>query len=193
MWIQLFTFCCFIALTACSSTLPPRFVLERNMGDFSYRRYQNVIDIEFPIPGYAAQGHTAMYRGLREGNIFFALAFVTVYEQSAGLVATIREQLLTLDSYELDVVRQEGEYLWRLQGDQKSWLLWVSNKHLIKLGVSSTGNIPEILIEEYTDIYPSDLDEEGHAREGVSSAGPPRGEEEEELEVPSSLREGAPR
>ena len=54
--------------------------------------------------------------------------------------------------------------------------------------------MPEDVADTYLDLYPSDLDEHGRAEEGAASAGASQTQEEEEgeLELPSSLREGAP-
>lgn len=178
---------------ACAPNIPPRFVLERDIDDLAYRRYQHVLDVEFLVPDNPAEGHTATYVRRGAGDVVFATAFVTVYEKSAALTAAIREQIEELGTYDVAVVKREGEWMWELRGEAP-WLLWVSGRYLVKLGGPAGGEIPEELIEAYADLYPSDLDEHGRAREGTASAGNIQSEEEaEELGMPQSLREGAPR
>lgn len=182
---------------ACGLTLPPRYVVERDVGELAYRRYQHVLDVELPIEGNVAEGHTATYLRRREGEqIGLATAFVTVYTQAPSLSEEIFERLEDLASYELSTVKVEGEWVWRLAGDEATWFLWVSGRHLVKLGVPVDRELPEELADTYLDLYPSDLGENGRAREGTASAGSSATQRDEELgetEMPSSLREGAPR
>jgi len=185
------------SLFACGPTLPPRYVVERDVGELAYRRYQHVLDVEMPLEGNAAEGHTATYLRRREGEqVGLATAFVTVYAQAPSLAEEIFDRLEELASYELSTVKVEGEWVWRLAGDEATWFLWVSGRHLVKLGVPALRELPEELAETYLDLYPSDLGENGRAREGTASAGASatrREEESSETEMPSSLREGAPR
>ncbi|MEZ4248213.1 MAG: hypothetical protein R3B99_08250 [Polyangiales bacterium] len=119
---------------------------------------------------------------------------MTVYAQAASLAEEVYERLEELASYELETVKVEGEWVWRLEGDEATWVLWVSGNHLVKLGVPVGRELPEELAEAYLDLYPSDLGENGRAREGTASAGSSAAQREEdgEMDVPTSLREGAP-
>ncbi|HJL01181.1 MAG TPA: hypothetical protein RMH85_16140 [Polyangiaceae bacterium LLY-WYZ-15_(1-7)] len=186
-----------LAGTACGRDLPPRFVVERDVGDFAYRRYQRVLDVEFPVPENPAEGHTATYvQRTRDGrDVILATAFVTVYEQAPSLSSEVRDRLDELGSYDVVVEKNEGEWMWRLDSGELPWLLWVSGRYLVKLGGPPGGAIPEELVETYADLYPSDLNEHGRAREGAASHGASAASDEgedPELEMPSSLREGAP-
>jgi hypothetical protein len=186
------------ALYGCGSSLPARFVVERDVGELRYRRYQKVLDVEFPIEGNAAVGHTASYVQRGTGHeVHFATAFVTVYEKGASLAAEVRERLDTLGTYELSVGDLEGEYVWWLDGGSDRWALWVSDRYLVKLGAPRGEEIPEDLAETYTDLYPSDLDEHGRAREGTGSHGLSERQVEDRqsdrLDDPRFLEEGAPR
>lgn len=182
---------------ACGPSLPTRYVVERDMGDMRYRRYQKVLDVEFPVEGNAAVGHTASY--VRRGtgrDISFATAFVTAYDQPAALVSEVRERLDSLGTYEVSVGELEGEHVWWLDGGGDRWALWVSERYIVKLGAPRGEEIPEDLAEEYTDLYPSDLDENGHAEDGAASGGfsaRQQEERDEQLDIPRHLREGAPR
>lgn len=196
---------------ACGTTLPARYVVERPVGELSFRRYQRVLDVEFPVQGRDAVGHTASYvlrestdapASSRSANVRFATAFVTVYSEAAGLTAEVREHLDSLGSYEVEPRDLSGWVLW-LEGQDggDDWALWVSNQHLVKIGGShvrdAEGDIEEsveALITAYQEVYPSDLDEHGHAEEGTGSFGPSRQQREDQgdMELPRHLREGAP-
>ncbi|MEM9192593.1 MAG: hypothetical protein AAGF12_25685 [Myxococcota bacterium] len=186
-----------LAVGGCGGSLPERYVLERDVGDYSYRRYQKVLDVEFPIEGNAAVGHTASYvHRDRTRDVTFATAFVTVYEKPRGLTAEIRTRLNTLGTYDVTVGELEGEHVWWLDGGDDAWAMWVSGQYLVKLGAPRGEDIPSDVADDYTDLYPSDLDERGRAREGTSSYGPASLDDEEgdeELDIPQHLREDAPR
>ena len=182
-------------LCACGASRPTRFVLERDVADLSYRRYQRVLDVEVPIEGNAGVGHTATYvRRGRGRSVTVATAFVTVYAHPASVTAEVGERLRDLGAYEITVVERAGDYVWKLESDD-GWLVWVSGRYMVKLGGPPGEEPPEGLVEEYMDLYPSDLDENGKARSGTESAGfshqtqiERRGED-----MPEHLREGTPR
>jgi hypothetical protein len=168
--------CLTVGLTAsllgCGPKLPARYVIESDIDGYAYRRYQQVLDVELPIEGNAAVGHTATY--VRGGStVRVAPVFVTTYERAAGLTETVRQRLRGMDDYSLDVAKVSGEYLWRMRGQAGDlWVVWVSDRHLAKVGApEGEAEVPPELIEAYLDLYPSDLDAQGHAREGRSSAG----------------------
>jgi len=183
-------------LCACGAAVPTRYVVERDVAGLSYRRYQRVLDIEVPVEGNAAVGHTATYvkRG-RGRSVSVATAFVTVYTRAASLSAEVGERLRDLGAYEITVVERAGDYMWRLEGAEDGWLVWVSGRHMVKLGGPPGEMPPEELIETYVDLYPSDLGENGKARSGTASAGFSRQTEIERRgeEMPDHLREGTPR
>lgn len=182
-------------LAGCAPALPARLVVEHDLGAYSYRRYQRTLDVEFVIEGNAAVGHTATYVRRHGDHPLLATAFVTVYDHAAGLSAELLERLESLGTYDRSVVRVSGEWVHKLSAGDESWLVWTSGVHLVKLGAPNGRDMPEDVADTYLDLYPSDLDEHGHAREGTSSAGPSQTqhEEEGELDLPSNLREGAPR
>ena len=78
------------ALPGCGPSIPTRFVLERDVDGWAYRRYQRVLDVELAIEGNPAVGHTATYvrRASRTSDqVPFANVFVSVYERPEGLAA----------------------------------------------------------------------------------------------------------
>lgn len=184
-----------LLLVACGGALPPRFVLERDLGAFVYRRYQKVLDVEIVIEGNPAVGHTATYvRRDRGRAVAFSTAFVSVYEHAKGLAEETREQLKELASYELSVVALEGDYVHRLDGGGERWAIWVSGNHLVKIGAPAGEDFPEELAAAYLDVYPSDLLENGKARADTPSAGPSRAQLAERAEEANTIqREGTGR
>jgi hypothetical protein len=187
------------ALLGCSNTLPPRYVIERDLDGFIYRRYQKTLDIELAIAGNEATGHTATY--LRRGRgkrVAVATAFVTVYAHAASLTAEVGERLMALERYQKSVQKLGGGYVWMLDaGESERWALWVSNRHVIKLGAPAGEALPDAIAKAYMDSYPSDLDEHGHADPDAASRGPSQSERKEngaqERDVPHYLHENAPR
>jgi hypothetical protein len=114
------------------------------------------------------------------------------------LTAEIRERIKQLPSYSFGVADLGGGHVWTLDGgDQERWALWVSGRFLVKIGAPEGEQLPEDVIAEYMDVYPSDLDERGLAEAGAASAGPSQRDKREraqdELDLPRHLREGAPR
>lgn len=161
-------------LCACGPKLPPRYVVEKDVGRYRYSRYQQVLDVEIPVTDNPAVGHTATYvRGGDELRV--TPAFVTVYEKPKGLTETARQRLRNMPGYTLRPREVEGEYVWEIQGEGGDvWLVWVSSVHLIKLGVpEGKTQVPEELAEVYLSLYPSDLDSKGRAKKDAESRGNP--------------------
>ncbi|MBX3275214.1 MAG: hypothetical protein KF729_33420 [Sandaracinaceae bacterium] len=193
------------ALPGCGPGIPARYVIERDVDGWSYRRYQQVLDVEVAIEGNAAVGHTATYvrRATRTGRtVPFVSVFVTAYERPGGLAAEVRRQVRGLASYEAEVRDYGGGRLWYLDaGPGDRWVLWVSGQHVVKIGASEELDaVPEELVSAYMGIYSSDLDEHGRAREGTPSAGAatePSGATERpasgEDDTPQFLRDNAAR
>lgn len=172
-------------LPSCGPSIPTRFVLERDIDHWSYRRYQRVLDVEIQVANNPAVGHTATYvqRATRTSRaIPFANVFVVVYENPQGLAGEVREQVRALGSYETSVREMGGGRVWYLDaGPGDRWALWVSGAHVVKVGASEgIDEVPQEVVSAYMSIYPSDLDEHGRAREGTASAG----------ELPSATAEG---
>jgi hypothetical protein len=180
------------SVIGCGPSLPARFVLERDVGHFSYRRYQRVLDVEFPIEGNAAVGHTATYvRRSERGEPPYVNVFVTVYDHPASLTAEIRHQVQSLQSYDVAVADVGGGRAWTLDGgDGDRWVVWVSSRYVVKIGGNASPEAEREVVESYMGMYPSDLDEHGRARDGSASAGDAASAvsvEQEQMELPRSL------
>jgi hypothetical protein len=161
-----------MAVAGCGPRLPPRFVIEQDLGAYRYSRYQQVLDIEVPIEGNPAVGHTATYvRGATTLSV--VPVFVTVYERASGLTETLRGRLRDMPGYEIAPRQVAGEHVLSIRGEGGDlWLCWISDRHVVKLGTpEGKDDVPEEVVEAYLDLYPSDLDDRGRARKGASSAG----------------------
>ncbi len=182
-----------MGLVGCGPSIPARYVVERDIGGYAFRRYQKTLDVEFPMQGNASVGHTATYVVRDAEGIELATAFVTVYKKAPSLAATVRAQLRSLGTYDLSVVRLHREYVWRLDGDDAPWLIWVSGNRVVKLSGPPSQDMPDDLVARYLDVYESDLDEHGRAEEDAPSAGEAQLEEEADMptpQMPSSLEQG---
>jgi hypothetical protein len=189
-----------VLLLGCGHSLPTRFVVERDLDGFVYRRYQKTLDVEIAIEGNQATGHTASY--LRRGGtkVAVATAFVSVYQHAQSLAAEVRERLMPIERYHAKAQDVgPGNALLLDAGPAERWVVWVSGRYVVKLGAPAGEDVPEALVDAYMHLYPSDLDEHGRARPGTASAGPSRHEREQaaqtqhEQEVPRFLGEHAPR
>ena len=184
-------------VTACGSTLPPRYVIEHDLGTFAYRRYQKSLDIEVPIEGNPATGHTASYLRRGASDVAVVTAFVTVYARAKSLAAEARNALSNLAGYALTPSELAGENVWLIESPgRERWCVWVSEQRLVKIGVQPGQDFPEPVVAAYLDLYPSDLAEHGNARPDAASAGKAKEvaqDDENPLAVPRDLRENAPR
>lgn len=161
-----------IGLAACSSSLPTRYVIERDLGPYHYRRYQETLDAELPIAGNRGHGHTAAYLKRSAHGVDAISAFVTVYERPAKLTERLRSELAALPGYELKTEKVSGQYAWLMSsGSEARFWIWPSGQYVVKLGAPAGQSLPDVIAEPYAALYPSDLDSFGHAREGAASAG----------------------
>lgn len=148
-------------------------MIESDVAGYHYRRYQQVLDIEVPIPENPAVGHTATY--VQSGETPRALpVFVTAYERGPGLGESVRQRLRSMEEYTLDVKKLSRENVWQLRGESGDvWLLWISGKDLVKIGApDGEPQVPAAVAEAYLELYPSDLDRKGRIKRGADAAGP---------------------
>lgn len=178
-----------LAVAACSSSLPQRYVIERDLGSYHYRRYQETLEAELPIPGNHAHGHTAAYLRRNPHGVDAITAFVTVYERPAQLTETLRAALAELPGYELRTELIAGQHAWLLaSSSEASFWIWPSAQYVVKLGAPAGQHIPDEIAEPYAELYPSDLDSFGHARAGTASGGALPDDEDPEASSPEPHR-----
>jgi hypothetical protein len=162
-----------VASWGCGAQRPPRYVIEKDVAGYHYRRYQQVSDVELPVPENPAVGHTATY--VRGGDQIQVLpVFVTSYQRASGLGESVRQQLRAMEEYQLEVKKLGRENVWQLRGESGDvWLLWISGKEVVKIGApSGEPRVPQEVASAYLAVYPSDLNRKGHVKSGAKSAGP---------------------
>jgi hypothetical protein len=147
---------------------PPRGVIENDVGGWSFRRYQSVLDVEVWVSDNRAVAHTASYarkeaekRG-RLGDDDVVSAFVTRYDSDDGvdraLVQFVR-RLASESGYRVEERSVDGIRLIEVRGAGEVWATWPSARHVVKIGGPRRAAIPEALIGAYARRYPSHLAE----------------------------------
>lgn len=191
-----------LLLAACGSDLPARYVIERDLAGLRYRRYQKTVGVEFVIPGNPAEGHTAAYLRRSGPQVAVATAFVTVYARAGALAAEVHDRIDDLGRYKVTVEELGGAYAFVLDGGpDERWAVWISDRYVVKLGAPEGEDFPPALLDEYMDLYPSDLDAQGRARVDAPSSGRSQRQiarekqlkEEQERELPRHLRANTPK
>ncbi len=158
----------------CGTQRPPRYVIEKDLAGYHYRRYQEVADVELPVPQNPAVGHTATY--VRGGEPVQVLpVFVTSYERAGGLGESVRQQLRAMEEYQLEVTKLGRANVWQLRGESGDvWLLWISGKQVVKIGApNGAPRVPHEVASAYLSVYPSDLNRRGHIKNSAAQADDP--------------------
>ena len=145
------------AIVGCAhAELSERHIIEVDVGDWVYRRYQKVEDIEFQVPNNSGVGHTAVYQTrdtMGRVNVprsAMAVAFVTEYERAEDVKKYLEDKVQELKGYK---IKKEKEF-WRLSGDGDAWALWASGKYIVKVGVPDGTTVPTELVTAYRQVYP---------------------------------------
>ena len=143
-----------LAVSACAhATAGERRVIERDLGDFAFRRFQKVEDIEFRVEGNPGVGWTAVYQRkdtLGRATVphdAIAIAFVTEYERPG-----VRIDPAWLQGYRIK--REKNVVV--LTGAGDVWTLWPSSRFIVKVGQHSGRAVPDELVTAYRDAYPPD-------------------------------------
>jgi hypothetical protein len=160
-------------LWACRAAPPPRSVLEHDIEEYRFRRYQQLLDIELPVADNPAVAHAATY--VRSGEtIRIHPVLATRYEHSTGLVDALRQQLRAMDGYSFEPTTIGRQPVWRMRGGGgDAWVLWVSGVHLLKVGAAEgESELPEALVEAYLSVYPSDIDHKRAAGASAAASAP---------------------
>lgn len=170
-----------ITVGACGGKppLPQRGVVEADIGDWRFRRFQPILDIEVWVEGNKGEGYTASYitdaaekRGRVEDRDIVN-AFVTRYASDAGVVratVVLARRLAAESGYRVDEGKVAGTRALTITGNNELWVMWPAERHVVKLGGRGREGVPDQLIESYADRYPSKLP--GGALEGPLPPGP---------------------
>lgn len=157
-----------ISMVACGGTPPPpkRGVLEKPVGSWKFRRYQQVQEVEVWVKNNPGVAHTASYvrasaekRG-RIGDGDLINAFVSRYQSDRGLLRAsivFARRLVQEGGYKIDEDKYDGVRVLTISGNDENWVLWPAKNHVIKLGGRYIDSVPRSLIGAYGKRYPSRL------------------------------------
>jgi hypothetical protein len=174
---------CAVVLTAfaCGGhpPIPRRGVVEGDLGAWKFRRFQEVLDVEVWVDGNKAEAYSASYitadaekRGRIEDKDLVNV-FVTRYQTPEGVVrATVKlaRRLAQDGGYQVEEDKIAGARTLTITGRGEAWVMWPSNKHVVKVGGRGRNDVPKAMVEDYVDRYPSQLP--GGALEGALPPGP---------------------
>ena len=157
-----------LLLFACGGRPPPpaRGVLESDVGDWKFRRYQEVLDVEVWVDGNRGVAFTATYaRGAAEKvnrltDEDVATAFVTRYDREDGVLReTVKfiRRLAQEAGYQVEETRLGGVRVVVIKGHGEAWAMWAAPRHVVKIGGHGRDSVPAGLVETYGERYPSQL------------------------------------
>jgi hypothetical protein len=160
--------------------IPRRGVVEADLGSWKFRRFQGpLLDVEVWVEGNKAEAYSASYitadaeqRGHIEDKDLVNV-FVTRYETPDGVVrATVKlaRRLAQDGGYQVEEDKIAGARTLTIVGRGEAWVMWPSQKHVVKVGGRGRSEVPTSMIANYVDRYPSQLP--GGALEGALPPGP---------------------
>lgn len=162
-----------------SPPIPKRGVVEGDLGSWHFRRFQEVLDVEVWVENNKAAAYSASYitadaekRG-RIDDKDLVNVFVTRYERPDGVVrATVKlaRRLASEGGYQVEEDKIGGARALTITGRGEAWVMWPSNKHVVKVGGRGRSDVPKAMVASYADRYPSQLP--GGALEGPLPPGP---------------------
>jgi hypothetical protein len=166
-----------------SAALPRRGVVESDLGSWKFRRFQGpLLDVEVWVDGNQAEAFTASYitaaaeaRG-KIADVDLVNVFVTRYARPEGVVrATVKlaRRLAQDGGYQVEETKLGGGRMLTITGRGEAWVMWPSNRHVVKVGGRGRTAVPGSMVEPYVDRYPSQLP--GGALEGALPQGPDEG------------------
>ncbi|HTM23270.1 MAG TPA: hypothetical protein VL172_22265 [Kofleriaceae bacterium] len=155
-------------LLACGGRPPPptRGVIERDLSQWKFRRYQQLLDVEVWVPRNKGVAYTASYayaEALKRGHIDdkdVCNAFVTRYQRHAGIerqLIRFARRLAQESGYTVDETSIEGVHVIEVSGHGEKWALWASSGHVVKVGGRGLDKLPGTVVEAYSGPYPSVL------------------------------------
>ncbi len=172
---------CLVTLIACGGKppIPKRGVVEGDLGSWKFRRFQPVLDVEVWVENNKAEAYTASYvadEAEKKGHVEdkdVVNVFVTRYEKDDGVLReTVKlvRRLAAEGGYQVDEHKVGGARALTINGHGESWVMWASNKHVVKVGGRGRETVPDSVVASYADRYPSKIP--GGALEGPLPPGP---------------------
>lgn len=167
-FVRSFAIAIVLSLGACGGRPPPpaRGVLESDLGAWKFRRFQPVLDVEVWVESNKAQAFTASYvadAAENRGHVAdqdVVNVFVTRYESDAGVVretVKLARRLASEQGYNVEERDQGGAQAFAITGHDEAWVMWPSPRHVVKVGGRGRKDVPESVVANYADRYPSQL------------------------------------
>jgi hypothetical protein len=173
--------------------IPTRGVVESDLGSWKFRRFQGpLLDVEVWVEGNKAEAYSASYitaQAEQRGHIDdkdLVNVFVTRYANGEGVVrATVKlaRRLAQDGGYQVEEDKIAGARMLTITGHGEAWVMWPSNKHVVKVGGRGRIDVPKAMVESYVDRYPSQLP--GGALEGSLPPGPDEAPAKGKIEKPA--------
>ena len=173
--------------------IPKRGVVESDLGSWKFRRFQGpLLDVEVWVEGNKAEAYSASYitaEAEARGHIDdkdLVNVFVTRYETPDGVVrATVKlaRRLASEGGYQVEEDKIAGARTLTITGRGEAWVMWPSDKHVVKVGGRGRSDVPKAMVANYVDRYPSQLP--GGALEGALPPGPEEAPAKGKVEKPA--------
>jgi hypothetical protein len=170
-----------VAMCACGGRPPPppRGVVETDVGDWRFRRFQEVLDVEVWIEDNRGVAYAATYdrdeaekiNKLTDGDI--ATAFVTRYDHDDGVLReTVKfiRRLAQDAGYDVEEKKIAGVRCVLITGHDEAWVMWAAPKSVVKIGGRNRTDVPSKLVGVYGARYPSQMSD--NVLEGPLPPGP---------------------
>ncbi|HTJ47578.1 MAG TPA: hypothetical protein VL463_36020 [Kofleriaceae bacterium] len=160
---------------------PPRGVMESDLGEWKFRRFQPLLDVEVWVKDNKAEAYTATYvndRAEREhptrlGPTDLVNVFVTRYQKPDGvlreMVRFVR-RLAQEAGYQVDEAKIGGVRVVTIAGHDEWWAMWAASGAVVKIGGRGRIDAPGDVVSDYGKRYPSLI--EGGVLEGPLPPGP---------------------
>lgn len=175
MFVRALAIAVLFAFCACGGHPPPaRGVVEADVGDWKFRRFQPVLDVEVWVENNKAEAFTASYvanaaenRGRVEDRDVVNV-FVSRYEKDDGVLretVKLARRLAAEQGYQVDENDISGGRALMIHGHDETWVMWPANRTVVKIGGRGRNDVPDSIVSSYSDRYPSTLPK--HALEGA--------------------------
>ena len=159
-----------VTLVACGGhpPPPPRGVLESDVGQWKFRRFQPLLDVEVWVADNKAEAFTASYvqdRAEREhpGRLEdkdLVNVFVTRYARPDGVLREMVRFVRRLaheSGYQVDETKIGGVRVVTITGHDESWAMWETPGYVVKVGGRGRDDVPWDMVKTYGKHYPSEL------------------------------------
>ena len=159
--------------------IPKRGVVEGDLGDWKFHRFQEVLDVEVWVKDNPAEAFTASYLSAQAEKLGHPSdkdvvnVFVTRYQKDAGVLretVKLARRLAAEQGYQVDERKIGGARALTINGHGEAWVMWPAARYVVKVGGRGRDDVPSDLVASYAKRYPSVLP--GGALEGALPGGP---------------------